>query len=96
VLDIFKMTATNLFAYQRIQQMPVESRKDFDAIFNGNYLEDIPDQLTTWHSRRVVLVVSKSLNENTDKVKRLEEKLGGLIVDKKAGVGSHSPYRGET
>jgi len=38
-------------------------------------------------------VTSKSLDANTDHVKRLEEVLSIKIVAKKAGVGSHSPYK---
>lgn len=76
----------------RIQQFNVPKRKGHDAIFDSSYLEDISAQLQTWESQRVLLVVSKSLDGNTSISKDLEKSLGDLVVDKKAGVGSHSPY----
>lgn len=41
----------------------------------------------------MLLVFSKALNANTTLVKDLEASLGPLLVDKKDGVGAHSPYR---
>lgn len=79
-------------AKTRIQQFDVPSRKGCDAIFDASYLEDIPAQIQAWESKRVLLVVSKALDNNTPVAKDLERSLGGLVVDRKAGVGSHSPY----
>jgi hypothetical protein len=88
------MVSRNTPGKQRLQSLPIDSRKGFDAIFNGSCLDDIPRQLKTWESQRVLLVVSKALGTNTDKIKELEDKLGDLVVDKKLGVGSHTPYKG--
>ena len=76
----------------RVQQLDSPTRKGYDAIFNASYLDDIPEQVRSWGIKRVLLVVSKSLAANTHKIKDLEDHLGGLVVDKKEGVGSHSPY----
>ena len=77
---------------QRIQQLPIPDRKGHDAIINASYLDDIAAELKTWGSKRVLLVVSKSLDSNTDKIRLLEQELGKVVADKKAGVGAHSPY----
>jgi len=79
---------------QRIQQIP--SRPGYNAIFNASYLDDIAEQLKTWDCKRVLLVHSKALNENTSKIQDLRKALANLIVGGKAGVGSHSLYRGGT
>ncbi|KUI55818.1 Alcohol dehydrogenase 4 [Cytospora mali] len=79
-------------AKTRMQQFDIPIRKSHDAIFDASYLEDIPAQVQTWRSQRVLLVVSKALDSNTSVARNLEKSLGGLVVDKKAGVGSHSPY----
>lgn len=76
----------------RIQQFDVPSRKGFDAIFDASCIEDITAQVQTWNSKRILLVVSKALDSNTSIARDLEKSLGGLVVDRKAGVGSHSPY----
>lgn len=83
--------------YQRIPQLPIASpnRENMDAIFNARYLEDIPSALREWGAERTFLVVSRALDGNTDKVRRLEGVLGRRMVGKKVGVGSHSPYAGE-
>lgn len=79
-------------AKHRIQQFEVPYRNGYDAIFDASYLEDVPAQLQEWKSNRVLLVVSKALDSNTSIAKDLERTLGDLVVDRKAGVGSHSPY----
>lgn len=80
----------------RIQQLPLDSHKGHDAIFNASYLDDIPSALQEWNSTRVLLVVSKSLDTNTAVIKDLETRLNndGQLkhIQKKIGVGSHSPY----
>ena len=76
----------------RIQQLPLEKSKGHDAIFNSSYLEDIPAELASWKANRIVLAFSKSLDAQTDVIKNLEARLGDIIVAKKSGVGSHSPY----
>jgi hypothetical protein len=81
---------------KRIPQLPDGLRPGYDAIFNSNILLDIPKQLEAWSSKRVLLVVSKSLEKNTDCIARLETALGAKLVDKKSGVGSHSPYAGNS
>jgi hypothetical protein len=78
---------------QRIPQIS-EREEGYEAIFNANYLDDIPAQLRAWNCKRVLLVHSKALDENTDKIDKLKIILGDVIVDRKAGVGSHSPYQG--
>jgi alcohol dehydrogenase class IV len=75
-----------------IQQLPVPARKDHDAIFNAEYLVDIVAAVKSWGCQRIVLVHSKALDENTDVIKKLEAKLGSVVVGKKSGVGAHSPY----
>jgi alcohol dehydrogenase class IV len=79
--------------YERIQQLPVNTRKGHDAIFDGSYLNDIPAALKEWEATRVLLVVSTTLDTKSMVIKDLEARLGDLAyVDKKVGVGSHSPY----
>jgi alcohol dehydrogenase class IV len=79
-------------AKRTIQQLPIPARKGHNAILNSKYLEDIVIAIGEWSCRRVLLVHSKALDENTDVVKRLTEKLGSFIVGIKSGVGAHSPY----
>ena len=76
----------------RIQQLPIPSREGYDAIFDGTLLEDVPAEIRSWNCHRVLLVVSKTLDKDTDVVKGLEKALGDIVVDKKQGVGKHSPY----
>ncbi|KAH9877878.1 hypothetical protein J1614_003095 [Plenodomus biglobosus] len=75
-----------------IQQLPIPERKGHNAILNSKYLEDIVVAIGEWSCKRIVLVHSKALDENTDVVKKLKEKLGFFIVASKSGVGTHSPY----
>ncbi|KAK4937667.1 hypothetical protein LTR10_021740 [Elasticomyces elasticus] len=76
----------------RVQQLDVDSRKGCDAIFNANFLEDIPEALLQWGYSRVLLVASKSLASNTDRISALQSTLNSKLVHTKLGVGSHSPY----
>jgi alcohol dehydrogenase class IV len=75
-----------------IQQLPISERKGHDAIINATYLSDIAAALGAWSCKRVVLVHSKALDNSTNVVKKLQEKLVPLIVGTKSGVGAHSPY----
>lgn len=75
-----------------IQQLPIPSRKGHNAILNSKYLEDIVIAIGEWSCQRVLLVYSTSLDENTDVIKNLKDKLGSFIVETKSGVGAHSPY----
>jgi alcohol dehydrogenase class IV len=75
-----------------IQQLPIPARKGHNAILNSKYLEDIVDAIGSWCCQRLVIVHSKALDENTDVVKKLQEKLGCFVVGTKSGVGAHSPY----
>lgn len=75
-----------------IQQLPIPERKGHNAILKSDYIEDIIHAIGQWSCERVVLVYSMGLDSNTDVVDKLKEKLGHLIVGKKAGVGAHSPY----
>ncbi|EED14815.1 conserved hypothetical protein [Talaromyces stipitatus ATCC 10500] len=81
---------------QRIQQLPLDSHRGHDAIFNASYLGDIPSALQEWNSKRVLLVVSKALDTKTSIVSDLEARLTDSVklehLQKKTGVGSHSPY----
>lgn len=81
---------------QKVQQLPLDSHKGHGAIFNSFYLDDIPSALQEWNATRVLLVVSKSLDTNTSIIKDLETRLhnDGQVthIQKKIGVGSHSPY----
>jgi alcohol dehydrogenase class IV len=78
---------------ERIQQLPVDSRRGHDAIFEASYLDDIPAALKEWNASRVLLVVSTTLDTKSDIIKNLESRLSGLAyVGKKVGVGKHSPY----
>lgn len=76
-----------------IQQLPIPERKGHNAILRSNYIEDIIQAIGEWSCKRVVLVYSKGLDNSTDVVKKLKEKLGHFIVGGKAGVGAHSPYQ---
>ncbi|KIV84132.1 hypothetical protein PV11_06105 [Exophiala sideris] len=76
----------------RVQQLDIDSRKGCDAIFNANFLEDIPEALLQWGCSRVLLVASKSLASNTDRISALQSTLNSKLVHTKLGVGSHSPY----
>lgn len=73
-------------------QLPLPSFKDKLVTFNSTYLEDIQAAIEEWNCSRVLLVVSRSLDHNTDKVRDLENTLGSKFSGKKVGVGSHSPY----
>jgi alcohol dehydrogenase class IV len=75
-----------------IQQLPIPARQGHNAILKSTYLEDIVNAIGEWNCRRIVLVHSKALDESTDVIKRLKEKLGSFIVSTKSGVGAHSPY----
>jgi len=76
----------------RVQQLDIPSRKGYDAIFNSNFLEDIPAALSQWGSSRVLLVASKALAANSSHISALQSTLGPTLADTKLGVGSHSPY----
>ncbi|GJN75612.1 hypothetical protein PLICBS_009717 [Purpureocillium lilacinum] len=76
----------------RVQQLDIPSRKGYDAIFNSNFLEDIPAALSQWGSSRVLLVASKALAANSSHISALQSALGPTLADTKLGVGSHSPY----
>lgn len=75
-----------------IQQLPIPARKGHNAVLKSDYIEDIIHAIGQWSCERVVLVYSKELDDTTDVVKKLKEKLGHFIVGKKVGVGAHSPY----
>lgn len=75
-----------------IQQLPIPERTGHDAIVNSTYLDDIESAIERWKCQRVFLVHSKALDEATDVVKNLKERLGTLLVGSKSGVGAHSPY----
>lgn len=75
-----------------IQQLPIPERKGHNAILKSTYLGDVVTAIGEWNCRRVVLVHSKALDESTDTIKKLKEKLGSFIVGTKSGVGAHSPY----
>ncbi|KAJ6438233.1 cytochrome P450 [Purpureocillium lavendulum] len=77
---------------KRVQQLDIPSRKGYDAIFNSNLLDDIPEAVAQWGSTRVLLVASRALAANSDSVAALQSALGAKLVDTKLGVGSHSPY----
>jgi alcohol dehydrogenase class IV len=73
-------------------QVPLPERQDQLVTFNATYLADIPAAIKQWRCSRTILVVSRSLDQNTDKIRRLEEILGETVVGKQVGVGAHSPY----
>ena len=75
-----------------IQQLPIPARRGYNAILNSEYLQDIIQAVGTWSCQRLLIVHSKALDENTDVITRLKEKLGSLAVAFKSGVGAHSPY----
>jgi alcohol dehydrogenase class IV len=75
-----------------IQQLPIPSRKAHNAIVRSTYLEDIVSAIGEWRCQRVLLVHSKALDDSTEVVKILKEKLGSSVVGTKSGVGAHSPY----
>lgn len=75
-----------------IQQLPIPNRNGYNAILNAEYLQDIVEAIGGWSCQRLLIVHSKALDENTDVITRLKEKLGSLVVAIKPGVGAHSPY----
>jgi alcohol dehydrogenase class IV len=75
-----------------VPQLPLPGYANHLVTFNSTYLTDVCNLINEWSCSRVILVVSKSLDANTDKVHNLESALGEKFVGKKAGVGAHSPY----
>jgi alcohol dehydrogenase class IV len=75
-----------------IQQLPIPERQGHNAILKSSYREDIVNAIGEWNCRRIVLVHSKALDESTDVIRKLKEKLGSFIVATKSGIGAHSPY----
>lgn len=75
-----------------VPQLPIPSHKDKLVTLNSTYLDDIRAAIEEWKCERVVLIVSRSLDQNTDKIHKLETALGSKFSGKKVGVGSHSPY----
>lgn len=75
-----------------LAQIPSTTYDAHGAIIDSHYLQDIPDAFAKWGCERILLVVSKTMDATTSIVKDLELKLGSKVVDKKQGVGSHSPY----
>ncbi|KAL3257814.1 hypothetical protein ABHI18_006534 [Aspergillus niger] len=78
---------------QKIKQLDLDGREGHDAIFEASYLEDIPAALQEWGASRILLVVSTTLDTKTSMIKDLEARLSHCVLQKKTGVGSHSPYR---
>lgn len=79
-------------ANRAIQQFEVPERVNHYAIFDASIHRDIPEYVTKWQCKRVVLVTSKSLYTQQTVIQTLQEKLGTSIVAIKVGVGAHSPY----
>ncbi|PYI08057.1 Dehydroquinate synthase-like protein [Aspergillus sclerotiicarbonarius CBS 121057] len=77
---------------QTLQQLDLDGRQGHDAIFEASYLEDIPAALAKWGASRILLVVSTTLDTKTSLIKDLEARLSHCSLQKKTGVGSHSPY----
>ncbi|KAF2767452.1 Dehydroquinate synthase-like protein [Teratosphaeria nubilosa] len=75
-----------------INQYDIPQRKDKFAVFDANFLQDVPHFVRQWNLKRIVLVCSTSLYAKYDHVQKLEAKLGEKVVGKKIGVGAHSPY----
>ncbi|PWY74936.1 maleylacetate reductase [Aspergillus eucalypticola CBS 122712] len=78
---------------QRIKQLDLDGREGHDAIFEASYLDDIPTALEEWGASRILLVVSTTLDTKTSMIKDLEARLSDCVLQKRTGVGSHSPYR---
>jgi alcohol dehydrogenase class IV len=76
----------------RVQQNALAGCQDHEAILLSSYLQDIPDALTRWQVKRILLVVSTSLDTTTDVIQQLEMRLSAYQVFKKTGIGKHSPY----
>ena len=77
---------------QTIPQMPTPDSAEYLVTINSSYLTDVPALIKQWSCSRVILVVSRSLDTNTDKIRNLESVLSPRYVGKKVGVGAHSPY----
>jgi hypothetical protein len=77
---------------QTAPQLPLHDYANYLVTFNSTYLTDVPALINGWSCSRVLLVVSKSLDTNTDKVSNLQHALGPKYVGKKVGVVAHSPY----
>ncbi|KAI8931970.1 hypothetical protein NX059_010866 [Plenodomus lindquistii] len=76
-----------------VQQLLTPDRKGYNAILDSNYLDDIVDALREWSCKRIVLVNSKALDDNTNVIKNLKERLGGYIVASKSSVDTYTPYK---
>lgn len=77
---------------QTAPQLPLHDYANYLVTFNSTYLTDVPALINGWSCARVLLVVSKSVDTNTDKVSNLQHALGPKYVGKKVGVVAHSPY----
>lgn len=83
---------SELYQKQTTTQLPLRDRHDKHVTFNATYLTDVAAAIEQWRCSRTVLVVSRALDQNTDKIRRLEESLGETVVGKQIGVEAHSPY----
>lgn len=75
--------------HERVPQLPIKTQEGHDAIINAFYLTDIPAVLDDWKCKRSVIIASKALNANTDKISQLKDKLGFRVLAEKLGV---EPY----
>ncbi|KAK4570071.1 hypothetical protein LTR86_003041 [Recurvomyces mirabilis] len=78
---------------ETFQQFDIAERDDRLAIFDGDFLEDIPQYTNQWNAKKIVLVVSKGLYTAHNYIQQLEKALGSKVVAVKVGVGAHSPYQ---
>ncbi|CAG1971028.1 unnamed protein product [Fusarium graminearum] len=77
----------------RIPQLEGGHRPGSDAIFNSRSKDDILTTIQEWKSKRILLVHSKALANNTSIINDFKDALGDRLISAKEGVGSHSPYK---
>ena len=67
----------------RLPQFP--NTPDNFVVFYADYLQCVPDEIRGLGCERPFLLVSSSLENNTDRIKELEMMLGNQVIGKKVG-----------
>ncbi|KAK9761508.1 hypothetical protein K7432_013543 [Basidiobolus ranarum] len=73
-------------------EAPQSSTRVERVIWGKSYTDAVVNELHRLSTKRAFLVVSKSLNSDTDLVVRLEQALGQYFVGKKVGIRPHTPW----
>jgi hypothetical protein len=80
------MSSNGKSSYSSERQQPGRSEV---VTFGGSFDDVLPDQLERLGSKRVYVVVSKSLAESTNEYATLKEVLKSSLVGSKIGVRPH-------